>query len=104
MSDRVADRARRDFSAREAGTVLELLSSLEGGEDQALGSERVQGAVLLLAAGDSRRFLSALALAQLDWRDVLVAAGFADADWPQRLDAWVTDGESRGARPGYAAT
>lgn len=83
--------------------MLELLNSLEGGEDQVLGSERVQGAVLLLAAGDSRRFLAALALAQLDWRDVLVAAGFADADWPQRLDAWVTGGECRGARPGHAA-
>ena len=93
-SDRLADRARRDFSAREASTVLELLSGLEGGEDQVLASERVQGAVLLLAAGDSRRFVSALALAQLDWRDVLVAARFANADWPQRLDAWVTDGES----------
>ena len=78
--------------------MLELLSSIEGGEDLVLGSERIQGAVLLLAAGDSRRFLSALALAQVDWRDVLVAAGFANADWPQRLDAWVTDGESRGAR------
>jgi hypothetical protein len=94
MSRRLAERARRDFSAREANTVLELLSSLEQDEDDGLGSERVQAAVLILAAGDSRRFLSALALAQEDWRDVLVASGLADDDWPHRLGAWLTYGDA----------
>jgi hypothetical protein len=89
-SRRLAERARRDFSTREANTVLELLSSLEQDEDRGLGSERVQASVLILAAGDSRRFLSALALAQEDWRDVLVASGLADDDWRQRLGAWLT--------------
>jgi hypothetical protein len=42
--------------------------------------ERIQAAVVLLAGGDSRRFLSAA-----DWRDVLVAAGLAGADWRDRL-------------------
>lgn len=67
-------------------------------EDDELGSERIEGAVLILAASDSRRFLSALALAQRDWRDVLVASGLADQDWARRLDAWLADGEAAGAR------
>jgi hypothetical protein len=87
LTERLVRRVRRDFAPAEAETVLGLLDGL--GEyamslDPA-GRERVQTAVVLLADGDSRALLDALALAQTDWRDVLVAGGLAHGDWPERV-------------------
>ena len=50
------------------------------------GVERVQTAIIIIAAGNMNRFLDAIQLAELDWRDVLVAAGLANGDWATRLD------------------
>jgi hypothetical protein len=57
----------------------------------------VQGAVLVLAAGDSRRFVSALVLAQQDWRDFLVAAGLANGDGHN----FSTPGSPEASPPGH---
>lgn len=62
---------------------LETLN-LPAAEKQSL--ERIQAAIVLVAAGDAGRLDQAAALAESDWRDVLVAAGLANEDWPARLD------------------
>ncbi|MGB2571577.1 hypothetical protein ACPFP2_24455 [Micromonospora citrea] len=89
VSDRLRAWAHAWFGRSEVDAVLQLLSELApfGPGGTAEGAERVQGAVLLLSRGDSRRFLDAMASAQQDWRDVLVAAGLADGDWADRLNS-----------------
>jgi hypothetical protein len=85
---RLHRRVRRDFpESGSASEILRLLADLphQTGVD-ALGTERVQAAIVLLARGDLARFRQALVLSTLDWRDVLVSAGLADEDWPTRLD------------------
>jgi hypothetical protein len=85
---RLARRVRNDFDAGSAVAVLDALADLAGtATDGAHASERVHGAIVLLAGGDITRFHEARDLAVADWRDVLVAAGLADADWSARLDA-----------------
>jgi hypothetical protein len=83
-------RIRRDFPGPgSAGSVLEQLAGLlrrAGYDEEVLASERVQAAIVLLAAGDIGRFRHAIDLAAADWRDVLVASGLADEDWKVRLD------------------
>jgi hypothetical protein len=85
-TQRLIAQVQRDFAPSEADTVLELLSELGDDEIDGQDPERIQAAIVLFAEGDSRRFLSALALAKLDWRDALVVGGLAHADWPERLD------------------
>jgi hypothetical protein len=86
-TQRLVDKIRRDFSSKEADTVLELLDELGtyGGELDDDQHERVQAAIVLFANGDSRRFLQALAWAEGDWRDALVQGELAHEDWPERL-------------------
>jgi hypothetical protein len=87
---RLERRIRRDFpEPGSAHGVLELLAELPrraGYDPETLASERVQAAIILLAACDLRRLRQALDLAAADWRDLLVAAGLADEDWPDKLD------------------
>jgi hypothetical protein len=88
LTARLDARIRRDFPSVEAEPVRavleELVQSTIPGSDAA-SVERILAAVLLLARGDSRRLLDAVALAQQGWRDVLVAAGLAHDDWPDIL-------------------
>ena len=50
-------------------------------------SERVQAAVLLVAARDLGRLRHAIDLANADWRNVLCGAELENEDWSQKLDA-----------------
>jgi hypothetical protein len=54
---------------------------------EAAGSERVQAAIVLWAAGDMHRVRDSIHVATQDWRDVLVRGGLAGDDWRERLDA-----------------
>lgn len=54
--------------------------------ETAVQRERIQAAVVFLAAGSYAAFERAAGRAEVDWRDVLVAAGLANGDWPERLD------------------
>ncbi len=54
--------------------------------ETAVQRERVQAAVVFLAAGSHPAFERSAQQAEIDWRDVLVAAGLANGDWPARLD------------------
>jgi len=87
---RLERRIRRDFpEPGSADGVLQLLAELPGraGYDpEALASERVQAAIVVLADGDVRRLRQAIDLASADWRDLLVAAGLAGGNWPDLLD------------------
>ena len=87
---RLERRVRRDFpDPGSADSVLQLLAELPsraGYGHEALASERVQAALVLLAIGNVRRLRQEIDLAMADWRDVLVAAGLADEDWSRRLD------------------
>lgn len=90
VSRRVAARIELDFPDGDAVAIAERLdaatgepSSLTGFET---GSERVQAAILILAAGDIHRLIRECDDARRDWRDVLVAAGLGFDDWPGRVD------------------
>ncbi len=82
---RLERRVRADFGA-DADFVLSSLAALP---DELYGKqvpERIQCAVVLVAAGEAAAFADALRLARLDWRDLLVAAELASGDWPARLE------------------
>jgi hypothetical protein len=82
---RLAAKIATDFGSHESdviGWLSGLAPEAYGGQDV----ERVQAAMVLAAAGDTRRFTAMVRLLRVDWRDVLVAGGLADADWPERLD------------------
>jgi hypothetical protein len=84
---RLERRVSRDFEESSARTVLLTLADLaETSTDTEFGTERIQGAIVLLAGGDLGRFHDACDLARADWRDLLVAAGLAHEDWPAKLD------------------
>jgi hypothetical protein len=88
VSRRLERRVRSDFSPTEAEAVLARLGTLQLRLDRSPEeTERIQGAVLLLAAGDSERFIDAAASAELDWRDVLLWSGLGEESWPERLNA-----------------
>jgi hypothetical protein len=76
--------------ALEGGAVEPVLARLSGLRlpfvETDAARERIQAAVVLLAAGDVPAFERASAQAERDWRDVLVAAGLANGGWPERLD------------------
>lgn len=77
---------RRDFPRYRVRGVVDRLETLTLAAAERQSPERIQAAIVLLAAGDVARLEQAAVLAETDWRDVLVAAGLADADWPSRLD------------------
>ncbi|XVS62063.1 hypothetical protein ACQPYE_27850 [Actinosynnema sp. CA-299493] len=85
---RLTRRIRRDFpEPGSANGILRLLAdspSVRGSEPE--GTERIQAAIVILAAGDLTRLRAALAVVEADWRDLLVAAGLAHNDWRARLD------------------
>ncbi|MFE2595414.1 hypothetical protein ACFXCZ_02725 [Streptomyces sp. NPDC059396] len=91
ISVRLERRIRRDFprpgSAAEVMRMLDELPDAAGYDAEYFASERVHAAVVLLAAGSSRRFHEAVRRAVTDWRDLLVAAGLGDESWPDRLQA-----------------
>ncbi|MET7303531.1 hypothetical protein [Embleya sp. NPDC005575] len=99
---RLERRIRRDFpepgSAPEILRILNALPDAAGYDQEALRSERVRAAIVLLAEGDIAGFRRAVELAKADWRDLLVAAELADAHWPDRLDTELGP-ENYGARP-----
>jgi hypothetical protein len=83
---RLLRRIKLEFPEPWSSDVSQLLSTLENGSEGALGIERLQAAVLLIARGDYRRFRHALGLAQHDWRRALELAGLQDDDWMAKLD------------------
>jgi hypothetical protein len=76
-------RRRVDFDFPSPGSSSEVARIVA----ETSGSERMQSAIVLCAAGDLERLRCAVRLANADWRDVLVNAGLADEDWRERLDA-----------------
>lgn len=89
ISDRLQAYVRRRFTPDEVEPVLNLLAEAVREEpgDTAGDTERIQAAIVLVADGDSQRFLHAMEIAQGDWRDILVWADLAHADWADRLKA-----------------
>jgi hypothetical protein len=86
VTERLRARIERDFAPGSVEPVVERLEALDLGRADEPGRERIQAAVVLLAAGDWPAFERAARDAQLDWRDVLCAAGLEHEDWPQRLE------------------
>ncbi|WP_159006841.1 hypothetical protein [Streptomyces sp. NRRL S-813] len=87
VSDRVAERVRRDFpDPDEAAVVIQLLEDW-GNAWAADEVDRVQSAIVLSAAGDAGRVVAMLIDAHQDFRDALMDSGFADADWHERMEA-----------------
>lgn len=77
---------RNDFSAAAVEDALRRLGGLNLGLAEEQSRERIQAAVVLLAAGDPDKLDYNARLAEADWRDVLVFSGLGDDDWPARLD------------------
>jgi hypothetical protein len=85
MTNRLRARIERDFEPGSVDPVVERLEALDLGADEP-GTERIQAAVVLVAAGDWYAFERAAHDAVIDWRDVLCAAGLEHEDWPQRIE------------------
>ena len=66
---------RTDFSAAEAEAALRRLDALKLALAEEQSRERIQAAVVLLAAGDPDMLAYNARLAETDWRDVLVFSG-----------------------------
>jgi hypothetical protein len=90
LSQRIADRVKRDFPAAPPAHVVDLLRAIDIAPDRTPeGEERIYAAILKIADRDVDRLLEAIDLAESDWRDVLVSAGFANDDWRLRVAAWL---------------
>lgn len=82
VSERVANRVRRDFGA----AASEALDALELAETGIQEVERIHAALVLMAEGSLERLWQAVELSRLDWRDVLMNGGLAHGDWPKILE------------------
>jgi hypothetical protein len=86
VSKRLEAKVRHDFSAPAADDALRRLDELNLPAAEKQSRERIQAAIVLLAAGDPDKFGYHGKLAETDCRDVLVFSGLGDDDWPARLD------------------
>ncbi|NLU67175.1 hypothetical protein [Streptomyces sp. HNM0574] len=87
VAERLARKVRADFRD-EAQQVIDLLEETAVKTDHGQSNERITGAAVVLARGDTDRFLIALQLMEEDWRDLLVSSGLADEGWEDRLEAY----------------
>lgn len=88
VSARIRRRIARDFAPAERNGVERTLASLLPASD-APGRERIQAAVLIVAAGRMDRLERQVREVDIDWRDVLMAADLGFDDWPMRVDAFL---------------
>lgn len=93
VAPRILRRIERDFPGGDVTAIAARLGAATG-EPSSLaasdaGSERVQAAILILAAGDIERLIRECDEARRDWRDVLVAADLGFDDWPRRVAAFL---------------
>jgi hypothetical protein len=88
LTPRVSERLDRDFGDRRDQAVY-VIQAVDIGAVETEGSERIQTAMLICAAGDLDRLVDAAALAETDWRDLLVNAELADDDWRDGVDAYL---------------
>jgi hypothetical protein len=86
VSGRLERKVRSDFPGASADAVLARIGSLRLALAEKQDSERIQAAVVILAAGDAAKLEHAAHRAERDWRNVLVWSGLGNADWPARLD------------------
>ncbi len=90
MSARVRRRITRDFPPSDRDQVERTLAALLPASDAA-GRERIQAAVLIVAAGRMDRLERQASEVDIDWRDVLMAADLGFDDWPIRVDAFLDE-------------
>jgi lipase chaperone LimK len=90
LTARILSRLERDFKASERDRARYIIESVDIGDDETEGSERIQTAMLMLANGNLDRLLEAAVLTETDWRDLLVDADLADDDWRPKADAYLT--------------
>lgn len=88
LSERVRRRIARDFGPGERAAAERTLAALVP-ESDAAGRERIQTAVLMVAAGDLGRLERQAREVAIDWRDVLMAADLGFDDWPARVEAFL---------------
>jgi hypothetical protein len=86
VSDRLAARVRGDFPTAAAEDALRRLDSLQLVAAEEQSAERIQAAIVLLAAGDPVKFEHYAGVAEVDWRDVLFWSSLGHEDWAVRLD------------------
>lgn len=86
ISDRLAERVRKDYSPQAAEEIIAfLLRVAEDHADSQQSAERLQAAALILLKGDRSRIPRVRSL-MLDWRDGLVWSGLGQPDWPDKLN------------------
>jgi hypothetical protein len=81
VSPRLERRVRRDFSGAAAEVALARLAGVRLARAEKQDPERIQAAIVALAAGDPEGLESAARSAESDWRDVLVWSGLGNGDW-----------------------
>jgi hypothetical protein len=86
VSDRLAAKVRGDFPTAAAEDVLRRLDALHLVTAEKQSRERIQAAIVLLAAGDPEKFEHYASVAEVDWRDVLFWSSLGHNDWASRLD------------------
>ena len=89
LSERVRRRIARDFKVADHAQVERTLAALGSASDPVGGSERMEAAVLIIAAGRTGELERAAREVAIDWRDVLMAADLGFDDWPARVDAFL---------------
>jgi hypothetical protein len=92
ISPRLERRVRREFAVGSAAAALSRLASLQLALAGKQSTERIQTAIVVLAAGDLAKLEQTAQYAEVDWRDVLVWSGLAEATWPARLDEELGEG------------
>lgn len=88
LSERVRRRIALDFAPAQRQRVEQTLAGLIPDSDDT-GRERIQAAVLIVAAGDLGRLARQTREVAIDWRDVLMAADLGSDDWPIRVEAFL---------------
>jgi hypothetical protein len=86
VSRRLEAKVRNDFSSAVTEDVLRRLDALNLSLAEKQSRERIQAAIVLLAAGNPDKFEHYAGVAQADWRDVLVFSGLGNEDWSARLE------------------
>ena len=89
LTSRTLDRLERDFGSSKRDRAVYVIESVDIGDDETDGSERIQTAMLMLAHGNLDRLLEAATLAETDWRDLLMNADLGGEDWRERVEAFL---------------
>lgn len=95
LTPRILARLELDFAVSKRDQAVYVIESVDIGDAENDGSERIQAAMLMVAGGNPDRLLEAATLAETDWRDLLMSADLGTEDWPARVEAYLAPATGR---------